>query len=371
MNLLCPNCQKMLTVPEQYAGQLMKCPLCAGTFTVPALPPSPSLSEQAPKEPPPSAPPPQPGFPPLGPPSPPSFPEPDTYGLSQEEHVSTPLPPAPLPPSPSAPAGSTPAPTLPAPPPSPPSKSAGPPAGYTRTESLHFNPKVLQWIAPAGVLLIFIFQFFTWVEIAPGGVPAFRQGAWSAAFGAGDTNYNLPSFVFYNHLMGKTEVSDPKEVKKPLVEEKDVKASVLAIFYLLVFIPTLILTLAVIVLLFVKLPPLPPAVQKLLPYRWGIVTVLNLLAFFFLVLQMVLGFSVETEWAAKVNKDLPALKSGTTQELDVNEALRGILLEYPKKTAWLWLVFILHILTIVAAALMYWINQRGESRPLPKIELVT
>ena len=40
MNLLCPNCGKMLTVPEQYAGQLMKCPLCSGTFTVPALPPS-------------------------------------------------------------------------------------------------------------------------------------------------------------------------------------------------------------------------------------------------------------------------------------------------------------------------------------------
>src|SRR5215470_17975414 len=40
MNLLCPNCQKMLTVPEQFAGQLMKCPLCAGTFTVPGLPPA-------------------------------------------------------------------------------------------------------------------------------------------------------------------------------------------------------------------------------------------------------------------------------------------------------------------------------------------
>src|SRR5438128_387044 len=38
MNLLCPNCGKMLTVQEQYAGQMMKCPLCAGTFTVPALP---------------------------------------------------------------------------------------------------------------------------------------------------------------------------------------------------------------------------------------------------------------------------------------------------------------------------------------------
>ena len=38
MNLLCPNCQKPLTVPEQYAGQPMRCPLCSGTFTVPALP---------------------------------------------------------------------------------------------------------------------------------------------------------------------------------------------------------------------------------------------------------------------------------------------------------------------------------------------
>src|SRR2546430_2271606 len=38
MNLLCPNCGKMLTVPDQYAGQMMKCRLCSGPFTVPALP---------------------------------------------------------------------------------------------------------------------------------------------------------------------------------------------------------------------------------------------------------------------------------------------------------------------------------------------
>src|SRR3989442_1506053 len=57
MNLLCPNCSKMLTVPEQYAGQLMKCPLCSGTFTVPALPPGGSLDAPAP---PPA--PPQPAF---------------------------------------------------------------------------------------------------------------------------------------------------------------------------------------------------------------------------------------------------------------------------------------------------------------------
>src|SRR5579859_3036070 len=38
MNLLCPNCQKMLTVPDQYSGQTMKCPQCTGTFTVPGAP---------------------------------------------------------------------------------------------------------------------------------------------------------------------------------------------------------------------------------------------------------------------------------------------------------------------------------------------
>lgn len=36
MNVLCPNCQKMLQVPDQFAGQAMKCPLCGGAFTVPA-----------------------------------------------------------------------------------------------------------------------------------------------------------------------------------------------------------------------------------------------------------------------------------------------------------------------------------------------
>src|SRR5438105_269211 len=57
MNLLCPNCQKMLTVPEQYAGQLMKCPLCSGTFTVPALP-QPAFGAPEPSAPPPPPPPP-------------------------------------------------------------------------------------------------------------------------------------------------------------------------------------------------------------------------------------------------------------------------------------------------------------------------
>src|SRR5262249_21392284 len=59
MNLQCPNCQKMLGVPEQYAGQLMKCPMCQNTFTVPGLPQGPgpaAVPPTSPLAPPPPAP---------------------------------------------------------------------------------------------------------------------------------------------------------------------------------------------------------------------------------------------------------------------------------------------------------------------------
>ena len=64
MELLCPSCQKKLTIPDQYAGQLMKCPLCQGIFTAPSLPPTTSpdimpgpLPAAAPAATPPQAPP--------------------------------------------------------------------------------------------------------------------------------------------------------------------------------------------------------------------------------------------------------------------------------------------------------------------------
>ena len=38
MNLLCPHCQRMLSGLGGICRQLMKCPLCEGTFPVPGLP---------------------------------------------------------------------------------------------------------------------------------------------------------------------------------------------------------------------------------------------------------------------------------------------------------------------------------------------
>src|SRR5262249_26038916 len=50
--LRCPNCKKLLPLREQYAGQLMKCPLCTGTSPAPPLP----VPPPAPPPPPPPTP---------------------------------------------------------------------------------------------------------------------------------------------------------------------------------------------------------------------------------------------------------------------------------------------------------------------------
>src|SRR5262249_35588557 len=160
MDFLCPNCQKMLTVPDQYAGTKMKCPLCASTFTAPALAPPPSSG------PPPGGPGPFP--PPPPPPPPPSVPLPPSLGGDR-------------------------------PPPTPPS-----PGDFRRNFGLPLAPFVVQWIAPAALLGVFLLQVsFSWVGMYPGGYTAASQGAWSSAVGGyyvdplwqrmGEANLNVPA----------------------------------------------------------------------------------------------------------------------------------------------------------------------------------
>src|SRR5947209_8198463 len=109
MDFRCPSCQKDLTVPDEYAGQLMKCPLCQNTFQAPALPP------------------------PIAPAPPP---EPATYGLSTE-----PTPPPPPPAPPEAPRRQREVPLAPPTPPPP-----VPTGDYTHTRTLWISPRVVPWV---------------------------------------------------------------------------------------------------------------------------------------------------------------------------------------------------------------------------------
>src|SRR5262245_34946539 len=162
MNLLCPSCQKMLQVPEQYAGQQMRCPLCNSTFTVPPLPDAPSLAPSPP------------------PPPPPATGGAEVYPLADDHN-------APPPPLPTAPP-SMPSPArAPAPPPPPPVVG-----DYTKLRSIVISPRVVPWIAPIALLLLFVLTFFPWSGRSGG-----SKNAWNLGFDAGGSAL----FVIYDLLV--------------------------------------------------------------------------------------------------------------------------------------------------------------------------
>jgi hypothetical protein len=115
----------MLSVAEQFAGQTMKCPNCAGTFTVPVPPPG-------------------------------SF----TPGVA----------PAAPPPVPSFGSGTT----SPAPPPV---------TGYQHAVSLSLRSEYLKFLAPLSLLLVFFLTFAPWVTA---GITVEDRGSysgWQTSFG--------------------------------------------------------------------------------------------------------------------------------------------------------------------------------------------
>lgn len=149
MNLLCPNCQKMLSVAEQFAGQTMKCPSCAGTFTVPAPPPG--------------------GFAAAPPPPMPT----PSFGSS-----------AAAPPSPSFGSKAS------APP-------APPPAGFQHAFSLSLRREFLNFLAPVSLLLVFFLMFFPWVESGVTGKDGGAFSGWQTAFGEYSSALGLIHALFF------------------------------------------------------------------------------------------------------------------------------------------------------------------------------
>ncbi len=347
MNLLCPNCQKMLTVPEQYAGQLMKCPLCGGTFTVPALPASLPAGAPAPAAP---APPPAPSAPETyavrsdgNAPAAPAWGPPPVEPLSAaQDHADIPtvLP---------AEAAST----VPVP-----ATSTAPPEGYHRTWTVWFSPKVLPWLAPVCVALVFILQFFPWVGVYPGGQTMISAIAYGAAFGEGSADPYLAKTPIVGLL-----VANVKQNENPIAG-----ASALAIIYILLFL-LFALPLTIASMVVDRLPvKMPPAIQKLMLWRWGIVAAVNLIVFLFLALQLLVGFQMESNYRKWADEYVGKLNPRDTPP-QVNAAERGMALDALSYTVALRLAVLFHVVAILGAALAFWVERRGKGRPLPCLEL--
>lgn len=156
MDLFCPHCTSRVTVPNDKAGQVTSCPLCAKQFMAPALAPAPA----APK-----------------PPAPPGPLAPvETYGMGP--------PAAPAPSTPAAPTPSKPE-SIPAvAPPSPPL----PPGEYTHSFAFTLSETWLAFVPTACVVLIFFLSFFTWHSAVPelpdppAAKSAPAMGLWALAF---------------------------------------------------------------------------------------------------------------------------------------------------------------------------------------------
>ncbi len=328
MNLLCPNCQKMLTVPEQYAGQLMKCPLCAGTFTVPGLPPA------APTPPNPA---------PMLPPS-----QPDVFSLKSD-------------PPPTSAAISTSAPNNAASTGSPSPSLSPPPPGGPGTFSVWFKPEIVKWIAPGAlVLAFFIMLFFPWIGVYPGGQPAAWQYAYQIPFGWEWHDADLQKLFHF------TADGEDKVDNRPGFD-------FLMLLYWPLFLATLAITIGFAILPALNLK-LPPNVQPYLKWGWGIVAVLNLLLFMLLCLQLVWGFSLENSvYSWKLEQtgaaDLAKLQTRDTIQEKLLAAYKGQARDLVKTTVYLKLTVVLLLVAILGAALMLALEQRHKPTPV-RIDLV-
>jgi hypothetical protein len=235
MNLLCPNCQKMITVPDQNAGQMMKCPLCAGTFTAPSLPASMASSPS--------------GSPPLG-----SSMNPGNPGSNPGEgDIKSPAPETP-PRWESAPGKAEP--------------FASVTAGSLSRDYLHrytiwISPRVVPWIGPVGLVLIFFLFFFPWRSLPAEVESVFKE-------------HDIPITPSQS---GWGKIFSP---------------NVWLILYFLLYLVTLALAIATLLLNF-KVIAAPPQLKPILPWRSAIVCVLALLGFLFLIFGAV-GENFTTFW---------------------------------------------------------------------------
>jgi hypothetical protein len=313
MNLLCPNCQKLLQVPDQFAGQLMKCPLCTGTFTVPVLP---------------SAPPPPPPVPASpGPPPAPSAPE--------ERFTEAPPP----------------------------------PAGYGHVRTLTLNRTLVSLVAPLALLVIFILLFFPWVQLSPGGDTVAGQSGWQVAVGSMDVDNDTFREWVKAFRENRPEAAFNTESLSP---DWHWSTGLPILLFLLVYFVAAAVAVLSLAMTFTAVN-LPAGLADFVPFRSLLLAGLGVLAWTALLLQGLVGFELESkakEVALSLVPQLPQDATDSEKRVANFRYTQNLAMFGVHTTCWfrgtLWLL----VLAIAGALLDFWLTQRG-GRPLPRLQLLT
>lgn len=338
---ICLSCYKTVELPDDAAGKDAPCPNCGKAISVPAkytagVADGGGLSAASPPPVPPIYPPPSPGPKPGVPPmSDPLAPP----GLKTE--------------------------TLP---PLPPLPTEGPARGV----GFAFDPKWLDWVPVACLLLAFVLTFFPWAEMKLGGYTVMSQNGWGALF-ANVGEPTVPQTAEWKSLdKGLSGAGEDDRYKAATL-----RSDWLILLYLLLLVALVLLAAGERV---IRDPAAfaPTAKMTFLPslWKWRLVAIggLAVLAFLVLWFQAFSGFSLQRainnfawfEYNQKV-ADTPPPTAGDKRELAIRAGQSANAYQV-HQTLWLNLLLVLHAVAVVALAARFWIDSRG-AKPLPRLDL--
>ncbi|MFO0799285.1 MAG: hypothetical protein U0804_17600 [Gemmataceae bacterium] len=316
--LICPNCAKFVTVPDEAAGTTVPCPECQAAFPVPArydpvvtMPPAPPAPV-----PPPAAPPPQPPTPPPG-----LAPE----ALAAVTH------------SPAA-------------------------AGYEHTVGVSLKPATLAWVPAVGLTLVLLLTLFPWVGAYVGGSAVYSQTPWRALAGSPARNFHLEE-------LSRQQSGWPADVLNKVSSDW-----LLMLPYLLLLILAVVVAWAERLVTDVsRLPRQVAFLRDVWPHRVVALAGAAAITLVLLLSQAAHGFGLERAMRQAVAEryaDDRAKAAGNQAELDkiefrADQELAKFNLEW---TAWFDLAVSLHLLVVGAMAGRFWLDRRG-SKPPPRLLL--
>lgn len=312
MRLICPNCQKAITVPEAVSGTTVTCTNCSHPFTAPEL-----------------------------------------YSLEPiEQPVAIPKTapqvnvPEPLPNKPSQAAPET----------APASNNEKAPTSDTsvllKTWSLPLNRTLCEWLAPYCLVLIFLLTFFRWVGFYPAGYAAYTQNPWQAMFG--DMSVDPVS----EKVLGKEEETN-----------RDLHASWWLSPYFILLLAGLVL--AWIEPVFKRLKTKPPhTINNLLRFRPAALSACVGLTLFFLLVQSLAGFGLEHALKEKTSdENLEERRTAKTpeevQKAEIKIAQSESKFQVRGTLAWR-LTILLHFIALAGIIGETVLIHRG-SKPSPRI----
>ncbi len=324
MRVICPHCQKTVTLADTVASLPTPCPACGHVFTAPTL--------MAPEPPPPVA-----------------------------ETAPAVAPPVTV--TPANPAANTPAsvasPEHTAPPPITPPPSTNVP-GLMRFE---LSKKALHWVGPVAFIALFFFSFWTWIGSYAIGTrevhTVYSQSAWSIFAG-----------TFYTNPSGETVFDREK-----LLHENS-SAGWSMVFALLLLIPFLLIAVLDLAQDYVNFA-VPDIVQAIWPRRLAVLALISGIIWFLLTIQLLSSVGLESAAATAADKFVAPATPEIAAKIDASTTLkieqdlkRGA--EFNRyglrRGIGLTLGYLASLIAFAGFGLEYWMDRRGKRKP-PAVEL--